>query len=334
MWSGPGDAAAAEVLSSDMAELRVVIVNGKVAEEAAVATAVDRLRADGVPTDVRITGGAGEARKFAAAAAEAGAAAVIVCGGDGTINEVVSGLVPARADTDDADAGTEPAFGGALGVVPTGTANDFAACAGIPVGDPVAAAMALEQYEPALLDVGRVEGGADALFLNVATAGFGAEVSAEASEELKDVLGRVSYLVAGLASAGELRPREATITAPDFERRIAFYLLAIGNARCAGGGMPVCPDANPADGLFDVTIVPEGTVGATLGEIVRSGLEGVGEAGLRFRAPWVEVRSNEPLQVNLDGEPASGTRFRFDVLRRALRVLLPGESPLLSDGGV
>jgi len=316
-----------------MAELRVVIVNGKVAGEAAVATAVDRLRAGGVPTDVRITDGAGDARRFAREAAGADAAAVIACGGDGTINEVVSGLVPAHDDTADTDSSTGPAFGGVLGIVPTGTANDFAACAGIPVGDPVAAAMALEEYAAAVLDVGRVEGGVYALFLNVATAGFGAEVSAEASEELKNVLGRVSYLVAGLASAGELRPREATVIAPDLKRRIAFYLLAIGNARCAGGGMPVCPDANPADGLFDVTIIPEGTVGATLGEVVRSGLEGVGDAGQRFRAPWVEVHSDEPLQVNLDGEPASGIHFRFDVVPRALRVLLPRDSPLLSGGG-
>ncbi len=93
--------------------------------------------------------------------------------------------------------------------------------------------------------------------------------------------------------------------------------------------MPVCPDADPADGLFDVTIVPEGTVGATVAEIVRKGLEGVGDAGIRFRAPWLEIRAEGPLQINLDGEPASGEDFRFEARPDMLRVLLPPDSPLL-----
>jgi lipid kinase YegS len=291
-----------------------VIVNGKIADQDDVRSAADRLREGAGATVVRVTGGAGDAIDFGRAAAREGIDEVIACGGDGTINEVVSGLVPE--------------FGGVLGIVPTGTANDFATCAGIPGDDPVAAAGALDRYEPLALDVGEVAGAADGLFLNVATAGFGAEVSAEAPEELKAVLGRVSYLVAGLTSAGEIRPREATIVAPGFERTVAFYLLAVGNARCAGGGMPICPDADPTDGLFDVTIVPEGTVGATLAEIVRSGLEGVGDAGLRFRAPWLDVRAGDSLHVNLDGEPATGDHFRFEVRRRALRVLLPPDSPL------
>lgn len=297
---------------------RIVIVNGKVAREDGVRSAVERLREVAGKVTVRVTGGPGDARRFSREASREGFGQVIACGGDGTINEVVSGLVPG--------------FDGALGIVPTGTANDFATCAGIPGGDPAAVAAALDGYDPVTLDVGVVDGAATGFFLNVATAGFGAEVSAEASEELKAVLGRVSYLVTGLASAGQIRPREATIVAPEFERTVAFYLLAVGNARCAGGGLPICPDADPTDGLFDVTIVPEGMVGATLAEIVRSGLEGVGEAAVRFRTPWLEIRAGPSLQVNLDGEPASGDHFRFEVRPRALRVLLPPDSPLRRTG--
>ncbi|MGD8494768.1 MAG: YegS/Rv2252/BmrU family lipid kinase [Gemmatimonadales bacterium] len=293
---------------------RFVIVNGKVAHEDDVRSAVERLREVAGKVTVRVTGGPGDARRFGREAAHEGFGQVIACGGDGTINEIVSGLVPG--------------FDGTLGIVPTGTANDFATCAGIPGGDPAAVAAALHGYDPVALDVGAVGGAAAGYFLNVATAGFGAEVSAEASEELKAVLGRVSYLVAGLASPGDIKPREATIVAPEFERTVAFYLLAVGNARCAGGGLPICPDADPTDGLFDVTIVPEGAVGATLAEIVRAGLEGVGEAAVRFRTSRLDVRANPSLQVNLDGEPASGDHFRFEVRPRALRVLLPPDSPL------
>lgn len=299
---------------------RLAIVNGKTAEEPDVQAALGLLAADDGPTLVRVTAAPGDAREFAREAAATGIGRIVVFGGDGTLSEVVSGLVAPAAD--------EP-YAGEVGIVPTGTANDFATCAGIPAGSPSDVVRELAAYLPRTIDVGRVSGAVETTFVNVATAGFGAEISSEASEELKGVLGRVSYLVAGLASAGDLEPREATLVAPDFERRLAFYLLAIGNARCAGGGMPVCPDADPSDGLFDVTVVPEGTVGATAAEIVRKGLEGVGDAGIRFRTPWLEVRTEGPLQVNLDGEPASGDEFRFEVQQGAVRVLLPPDSALL-----
>lgn len=304
----------------------MVIVNGKVAEEREIEDALSRLR-ERPGTEVRITARGGEGRRFAREAAEAGADEVVVFGGDGTVNEVVGGLVPPEGRS----------FQGVLGIVPTGTANDFASCAGLPDESPLEALAALDDCRPVAVDVGRVsrpgtddfDGDGNTVFVNVATAGFGAEVSSEASPELKGVLGKLSYLAKGIASAGEMGPREALIRAPDFERSVAFYVLAIGNGRCAGGGVRVCPEAIPTDGLFDVTVVPRGSVGATAAEVIRKGLSGMGDAGIRFRAPWVEVRSDRALQVNLDGEPCSGTRFRFDVRPGVLRILLPPASPLL-----
>ena len=302
---------------------RVVILNGKIAEEDDVEEALALLREDG-PVDVRITRAAGDARRFAREAADAGADEVYALGGDGTLNETVAGLVSRPED--------DPRrFAGVLAILPSGTANDFAACAGIPPDSPAEAVEALPSYRPVHIDLGWAKHGVEGPFLNVATAGFGAEASTTASEELKAVLGKVAYLVAGIAriGSGEAEPREAWIRAPDFERRIAFHLLAIGNGRCAGGGMPVCPEADPADGLFDVTIIPVDAVGDAVAEVVRSGLEGAGDAGIRFRAPWVELEADEAFQVNLDGEPASDSRFRFEVRPGAIRVLLPADSPLL-----
>ena len=299
---------------------RVAIVNGKVIEKPEVATAVLQLASLEGGAKVRVTGGSGDARRFATEAGRDGIDSIAIFGGDGTLNEVVSGLV----------SDLEGSFGGELAVIPAGTANDYAAGAGIPVTSPLDAVEALADYRPLSLDVGRVSGDANAFFINVATAGFGVEASSSASEELKAVLGRVSYLVSGLASAGETRPRRARVSAPGIDREVSFHLLAIGNGRYAGGGMALCPEADPTDGQFDVTIVPEGTVGETVAEVVRNGLRGIGQAGIRFRAPWVEVRTEEPLQVNLDGEPASGTELRFEVIPGAVRVLLPHGSPILS----
>lgn len=307
-----------------MIPARLVILNGKIAEEEDVLEALDLLQSEG-PLDVRVTRSAGEAERYAAIGAADGVDEIFAFGGDGTLSEVVAGLVPGEPDAE-----AEP-FSGILAVIPRGTANDFARCAGIPSESPRAAVEALATSRPVALDVGRLVDGVRRPFINVATAGFGAEASTEASAELKDVLGKVAYLVAGLAKvgSGEAEPREAVVRAPDFERRLAFHLLAVGNGRCAGGGMSLCPDADPADGLFDVTIVPVGSVGDAVAEVVRNGIAGIGEAGIRFRAPWVEIESDRPLQVNLDGEPASADRFRFEVEPGALRVMLPVDSPLL-----
>lgn len=305
-------------MPDDTTPHRIAIVNGKTADEPEVEEALELLLADDEPTEVRITRTSGDARRFAREALDAAVDRVIVFGGDGTLNQVVSGLVASDA---------RRPFEGVLGVVPTGTANDFATCAGIPAESPSDAVRALADFRPETLDLGSVSGTVDATFLNVVTAGFGSEVSSETSDELKAVLGRLSYLVAGIASAGEFEPREAMVVAPGFEQRLAFYLLAIGNARCAGGGIPVCPDADPTDGLFDITIIPVGTAGATAVEILKNGLEGAGDAGVRLRVPWLELRGEDELQINLDGEAASGTQFRFEIMPRAVKFLLPPDSP-------
>lgn len=299
----------------------MAIVNGKIADDHDVAVAVLELASGDGGATVRVTSGAGDARRFAEAAAAEGADLVVVFGGDGTVNEVVAGLVSDAAAS----------FDGELGVVPGGTANDYATSAGIPVDSPSRAVEALAEYRSVCLDVGRVSGDVSGIFINVVTAGFGVEASSSASEELKAVLGRVSYVVSGLARAGEAKLRRARISAPGIDRELAFHVLAIGNGRYAGGGMPLCPKADPTDGEFDVTIVPEGIVGDTLAEIVHKGLRGIGEAGIRFRAPWIEIRGEKPLQINLDGEPASGTQFRFEVQPRAVRVLLPEDSPMIGE---
>lgn len=301
-----------------MTSRRSIILNGKVADDADVRTALGLLVSDGTSSEVVVTREAGDATKLARAAAGKRADQIVVFGGDGTLAGVATGLTAA------ADEGE--AFEGVLGIVPTGTANDFATAAGLAVGDPAEAAAALPGLTPVALDVGH---GGPGAFLNVVTAGFGSEVSSEVSKELKAVLGRVAYLVAAVSRVGDVEPRVARIRARDFDRTTAFYLLAIGNGRCAGGGVPVCPDAVAVDGLFDITIVPEGSLPGTLAEIVKQGLSGLGDAGIRLRSPWIELESDNPLQVNLDGEALEAREFRFEVRPGALRVLLPPDSPLL-----
>src|SRR5581483_297710 len=135
-----------------------LIIHSKLAADTALMAAVEAVRGRGHEVIERLTDGPGSAVRLAETAARGGADAVVAVGGDGTLHESLQGI---------ARAGWPAACG--LGVVPLGTANDFAAGAGIPAGDPLAALNLIATADPAPIDVGRV---GDHFFLNVASGGF------------------------------------------------------------------------------------------------------------------------------------------------------------------
>src|SRR5258705_9585340 len=148
-----------------------LILNGKVAGNDALKTAVARQRAIGHAIEVRVTSEKGDARRFVAETGEADL--LIAAGGDGTLNEVVHGLM-------DLSTVARPV----LGVVPLGTANDFATGCGIPRDLEEALALCMEGDE-VRIDVGKAN---EHWFLNAASIGFGAEVTANTPPELKSLL--------------------------------------------------------------------------------------------------------------------------------------------------
>ncbi len=117
-----------------------LVVNGKSAGDPALRTAVAAIRESGVPLEIRTTWEGGDAARYAAEAVEAGVDVVIAGGGDGTINEVVCGMMSATETPKTA-----------LGIIPYGTANDFATGCGILKGD--------SQRRPAGRHGGRRRGG-------------------------------------------------------------------------------------------------------------------------------------------------------------------------------
>ena len=308
---GPAEAGAAQGVVR-------VILHGSRIDRDDVREAVERLRSEGHHVDVRVTWEAGDAARFAREAADT-ARIVVAVGGDGTVSEVAAGLAGRG--------------GAALGVVPLGTANDFAASAGLPLDDvDLALDLAVSECAPVAVDLIRCNGKP---FLNLATGGPGTRITAETPQGLKRALGGLSYAVAG-AVAGATKPgafeaQRGTVRGPDFEWSGAFLALVVGNGRQAGGGVVLLPDARIDDGLLDLRLVPDGSgAGALLLESLLRGREAVlDEASRAYRAPWVEVETYEPLHVNLDGEPVEGTRFRFEVDPGALNIVLPAGCPLL-----
>jgi len=163
-----------------------LILNGKKADRLDVRAAVANLRGAGHDLEVRVTWERGDAARMVAEAAVDGVPRVIAGGGDGSINEAATGLLALPADQ-------RPA----LGILPLGTANDFATACGIPA-EPAAALQLALTGEPAGIDAGRCN---DGIFVNVASGGFGAEITADTPVALKNFLGGGAYTLMGLLKA-------------------------------------------------------------------------------------------------------------------------------------
>lgn len=300
-----------------------LILNGKSAGNEAVREAVATMRRQGVQLDVRVTWESGDGGRYVAEAIADGVDTVIAGGGDGTLSEVASAL----ADRDQ-DADALPT----LALLPLGTANDFATAAGLPLAPAAALAMARDG-QPRRIDLLKVTAAHGHHWCaNLATGGFGTQVTVETDEAMKRVLGGLAYLVTGLARLGRVEPQHARFSGPDFGWEGAFIALGLGNGRQAGGGQALCPDALLDDGLLDLTIIPEltGTVAATLGALITGGKRAALEqVAVRRRLPWVEIQADVPITLNLDGEPTTAHQFRIDCVPGRLRMHLPPGCPLL-----
>ncbi|MCV4261124.1 lipid kinase YegS [Pseudomonas capsici] len=289
----------------------ILILHGKQSLNEDVRSAVLEKRQQGWELDVRLTWEGGDAQRLVTEALAAGHRHVIAGGGDGTVRDIAEALAQARSQS-------------SLVILPLGTANDFARAAGVPLE--VADALDLLDVEPRAVDLGEVDG---KLFLNMATGGFGSQVTANTSEDLKKVLGGAAYLFTGLTRFSELHAAHGELVGPDFHWRGNLLALGIGNGRQAGGGHVLCPGAMVDDGLLDISILPapQEVVG-TLKSLLEGGL-GIDNLFVRARLPWVELKSAQGLDINLDGEPLSGESLRFVARPAALQVHLPKNSPVL-----
>ena len=301
-----------------------LILNGKSAGDDALRAAVIALRERGIALDVRVTWESGDAERYVAEAIQDGVDRIVAGGGDGTLSDVATTLAHREESAADLPS---------LGLVPLGTANDFAAAAGIPL-QPLQALELIAGSTPAAIDLLRIQADHGPHWCaNLASGGFGTQVTVDTHEGLKKVLGGLAYLVTGVARLGSMEPLHARVRGPDFEWQGGFVALGLGNGRQAGGGQALCPDALIDDGLLDLTLIPElgGEMAGTLGALVTGGQRAVLErVAVRARLPWLEIDVDESLTLNLDGEPESSRHFRVDCVPARLRMHLPHGCPLLT----
>ncbi len=235
---------------------------------------------------------------------------VLIGGGDGTLNRALPALLRA---------------GIPLGVLPLGTANDFANSLGIPIDPRGAVELALEGRVTSI-DVGRIN---DRPFLNVASLGLGSKVTERLSSELKARLGFLGYPQAMLAAYREARPFRARIRAPDSEaRRLKCIHLAVGNGRRYGGGAVISQDARLDDGvlhLFALAPIPLWRL-ILMGPWLGSGRQRDLSDATIVKAASFRIETSRTLPISADGEILAETPADFCVQPAALAVVVPEEA--------
>jgi lipid kinase YegS len=241
---------------------------------------------------------------------------LIAAGGDGTLNEVLHGLM-------DLSVAVRPT----LGIVPLGTANDFATGCGIP-RDPAKALALCMRGEGVPIDVGKAN---DHWFINAASSGFGAQITATTSPELKRLLGPAAYTVMGAILAINLHHYQRKLTLPGREITGSGPIAIVGNGRQTGGGIQVAARACIDDGLLDVLVIRQispTTLLAAARELQQ--LPPDGEYISYLQTPWLEVHPEEAIPVNLDGEPLRFSTVRYEAVPKAIQLIVPPNCQLLS----
>ncbi len=293
-----------------------VILNGKGAANPEVRAAIDRIRDEGQPMEVRCTWEGGDAARFAQEAIVDAVDVLIAGGGDGTIHEVVNGLMTAEA---------MPEL--AIGVLPLGTANDFARGCGIPLA-PFDALKLATTGTAVAIDVPSANG---VYFANVASGGFGAEVTVGTPADLKKLMGGGAYALVGIVTAAKMTPYEGKLVGHEEPAEGTFIALAVGNARQAGGGFQVTPKAYIDDGLLDLMVLQDfqtRDLGLVLNEL--QDFDNPSNQFVHYRqGPGFELDISGELPINLDGEPYRWDRIVFEVKPGALHMVLPEGCPLV-----
>ena len=291
-----------------------ILLNGKKAALDPVRDAIYRARADG-PVEVRTTWEKGDVHRLVQEALAEGCKRLVAGGGDGTVKEVADALMS-----------LQPVDRPELAILPLGTANDFASACGLP--DTPLSAITLAQTGKAYsVDCIRAN---EHHFINVASGGFGADVTANTPVELKNFLGGGAYTISGLIQAVKFSPYQGELRTPEGTLKSKAIIGAVCNGRQAGGGQQLAPNAFINDGLMDLVALldfPKERLVQVIREMQSPDING--DYVKRYRIPWAEWESDVEMPTNLDGEPVVAKRIRFDVIPGAIKLVLPESCQLL-----
>ncbi len=256
--------------------------------------------------------GPGDATRLAQQAVHDSYELVVAAGGDGTLNEVITGIA-------------EHAGNIRVGLVPLGTGNDFARMLDLP--DSIAGCVdVLNQGRVRPIDLVRVTSDQVRYFVNVSAGGFSGTVGEKLTAEIKKNWGPLAYLRCAAEALPELRAYRTQIVLDDTTvLELDLYNVIVANGRYVAGGTPVAPEARIDDGLLDIVLVPEGSAGniAIVAAQMIIGKHLASDAIVFRRAAKVSVHSTPGMWFNLDGELVGNDPAVFEVMPRALQFVVP-----------
>ena len=232
--------------------------------------------------------------------------AVIIGGGDGTLNVIVDCLLEHHLP---------------LGILPLGTANDLARTLNLPLTVPEACKV-IAQGRLKKIDLGWVNG---KHFFNVASLGLSVAITEKLSRGMKQRWGILAYGFTAIQAIAQNRPFRATIVSNNETIQVKSTQIAIGNGRYYGGGMAVAKDASIDDQRLDLYSLELDHWWQTFPLIWRL------PKGEQHHLPWVrtlqgqsfEIHTNKPGMINTDGELTTVTPAVFRVVPKALGVFVP-----------
>lgn len=231
---------------------------------------------------------------------------VVVGGGDGSLNFAAGPIM--RNDL-------------TLGILPLGTANDFARTLGYP-DDPAEACRTVAQGEDHRIDLGQVN---DTYFLNVASIGLAVRARQYRSEAAKRWLGSLGYAHNAYAAFRDTRPFRVRVVCDGVRHELRSIQLAIGNGRYFGGGLAVSGHAVPDDGRLDLFSLKPQSLGALMRlmpTLIRGPSRSI-RGGELMQGTHFRIVTARPRAINTDGEVLTHTPAVFRVLPHALKVRVP-----------
>jgi len=253
-----------------------------------ISSLVTSLNAHKIDYEIELTKAPKHAAELAQNAIEKGFVNIVSVGGDGTLNEVVNGIMTSGRSTEVN-----------LGIIPEGGGNDFAGNFNLSSNIDKAVEI-LQKFNLRKVDVGKIE---DKYFINALGIGFDARV-AVISNSIKYLNGLPRYLIAVLKALITLKMAEAEITLDNCRFNEPFLLMAIGNGLSTGGGFLLTPEARVDDGLLDICFISKANRRRVL-NLLPSAIKGKHlkePEVVLHQTKKIEIKSEQPLPIYYDGE--------------------------------
>jgi len=269
-----------------------------------------------------LTTAPGEATRFAALAVSEGAQAIICVGGDGTLNEVINGLMTEAGPRN-------PEI--QIGLLPNGTGCDFRRTLSIPT-NPEDALKVIEMGRTRRIDLGRLRyadhGGETRTryFHNLTSFGLGGEVDERVNKSGKKLGGFLSFIIATLVSVVLYEKKRIRLRVDEhFDEEVVALNVAVANGQYHGGGMRVAPDADPSDGIFHVTLIGDLSLPEVfyyLPKLYDGKILQVKQVR-SLTGKKVEALSGQRVLLDVDGEQPGCLPVTIEIVPSALRILRP-----------